>query len=312
VFPPHLVAAAQNDAALAGLLATETTRFETRRQSLADGQAVLDERIRQAGAEIAGYEQSIVSSDRQLALIAEEYDSVKQLFDKGLERKPRLLSLQRAQAQIEGVRAQSVAAIAQARQSIAEAQRQKEAMLSERADQSSSELASVRRDLATTGEKLRAAADRLEHAVIRAPVAGTVVDLRVKTIGGIIGAGEPVLDIVPEADKLVLEARVAPVDVDEVHDGLEAKVHLLAYKSRNLPQIMGRVSAVSADRLTDEKTGQPYYKAKISVAPDTLPPGVTMTAGMPADVMIVTGERTALQYLLQPVRDLWRRGMNES
>ncbi|HEX2528004.1 MAG TPA: HlyD family type I secretion periplasmic adaptor subunit [Geminicoccus sp.] len=312
VFPPHLTDAAAGDAALASLLSTEAARFRTRKEALADGLAVLDKRIRQGQAEIAGYEQAIVSAERQLELVAEEFVSVKELFDKGLERKPRLLALQRAQAQIEGMRAQSVSAIAQARQAIAEAQRQKEAMLSERAEQVAGELAAVRRALATSGEKLRVAADRLERAVIRATVEGTVVDLRVKTIGGIIGPGEPVLDIVPQGDALVLEARVAPVDVDEVHGGLEARVHLLAYKSRNLPQIMGRVSAVSADRLTDEKTGQPYYRARISVAPGSLPDGVTMTAGMPAEVMIVTGERTALQYLLQPVRDLWRRGLNES
>jgi HlyD family secretion protein/epimerase transport system membrane fusion protein len=272
----------------------------------------LDERIRQAQAEIQGLEASIASADRQLDLIAQEYKGVKELYDKGLERKPRLLALERTQAQIQGSRAQSEAAIAQTRQAIAESQSQKESLFSQRAEQASNELAATRRDLATTAEKLRAAADRLSRGMITAPVAGTVVDLQVKTIGGIVAPGQTVLDIVPAGDALVLEARVAPADVDEVHAGLQAQVHLLAYKSRNLPQIIGRVSDVSADRLTDPKTGQPYYKAKISVPPASLPAGVTMTAGMPADVMIVTGERTALQYLMQPVRDLWRHGMNES
>ena len=312
MFPVELTQAANGDPALARLLAAEQGRFTSRHQALVDQQTVLDERISQATAEIEGHQAEIVSADRQLALIGEEFKGVKELYDKGLERKPRLLALERAQAQIEGGRAQSMAAIARTRQAIAEAASQKQAMQSQRAEQVSDELAATRRELATTAEKIRTAADRLSRGRIVAPVAGTVVDLQAKTIGGIIGPSQAVLDIVPMADELVLEARVAPMDVDEVHVGLNAQVHLLAYKSRNLPRIMGRVRAVSADRLTDPKTGQPYYKAMISVAPAGLPDGIVMTSGMPADVMIVTGDRTALQYLLQPVRDLWRRGMNES
>jgi HlyD family secretion protein len=312
IFPEELTGAAANDPALTRLLATEGSRFLTRQQSLADQQSVLDERIRQAEAEIEGHKAMIVSADRQLELIAEEYAGAKLLYDKQLERKPRLLAMERSQAQIGGGRAQSLAAIARTRQVIAESKSQKEALLSQRAEQASTELAVTRRDLATTAEKLRSTADRLSRGGITAPVAGIVVDLQVKTVGGIIGPGQPILDIVPEAAELVLEARVAPVDVDEVYAGLLAQVHLLAYKSRNLPKIIGKVSSVSADRLTDSKTGQPYYQAKISVAPANLPSGVTMTAGMPADVLIVTGERTALQYLLEPICDLWRRGMKES
>jgi HlyD family secretion protein len=148
--------------------------------------------------------------------------------------------------------------------------------------------------------------------VVTAPVDGTVVDLKIKTSGGVVGPGEPLMDIVPAAAELLLEARVAPVDIDEVHPGLEAQVHLLAYKSRDLPRVRGSVREVSADRLEDPATRQPYYLARVAVDRGSLPAGVVLSAGMPADVMIVTGERTLLDYLTRPITDALRRGLRES
>ena len=127
-----------------------------------------------------------------------------------------------------------------------------------------------------------------------------------------IEPGAPLLDLVPAGGELLLEARVAPVDIDEVHPGLRAQVHLLAYNSRSLRRIEGEVRGVSADRLEDPATRQPYYLAKVAVDRAAMPAGITMTAGMPADVMIVTGERTLLQYLLRPITDTLRRGLRES
>ena len=117
--------------------------------------------------------------------------------------------------------------------------------------------------------------------MITAPVAGTVVDLQVKTPGGVVEPGEPLLDLVPAGAELLLEARVAPTDIDEVHPGLEAQVHLLAYRSRNLPRIEGAVREVSADRLEDPTTHQPYYLARVAVDPDALPAGVALRPGCP-------------------------------
>jgi HlyD family secretion protein/epimerase transport system membrane fusion protein len=120
------------------------------------------------------------------------------------------------------------------------------------------------------------------------------------------------MGIVPAAAELLLEARVAPVDVDEVRPGLRAQVHLLAYRGRNLPRVEGVVREVSADRLEDPATHQPYYLARVAVPPAALPAGVALTAGMPAEVAIVTGERTLLDYLVRPVADAMRRGLRES
>ncbi len=272
---------------------------------------MLRERIRQSEAQITGHKAEIRSALSQLVLVKEEIATVKGLLQKGLERKPRLLALERSRAQIEGLRGTAQSAVAGARQAIGEAQQQITALRSERAETVAGELATTRRDLAQVQQKL-AAADKLARITITAPVAGTVVDLKLKTPGGVVGAGDPLLDLVPQDDTLVLEARVAPMDIDEVHAGLQAQVHLLAYKSRNLPRIEGQVREVSADRLADPKTGEPYYTARITVPAAALPKGITLAPGMPAEALIVTAERTFLSYLTQPLRDAFRRGVRES
>jgi HlyD family secretion protein len=309
---PEALLAARADPDTARLLQGEVERFTSRARSLADQEAVLRERIRQSEAQITGHKAEIRSAESQLVLVKEEIATVKGLLQKGLERKPRLLALERSRAQIEGLRGTAQSAVAGARQAIGEAQQQITALRSERAETVANELATARRDLAQVQQKLAAAADKLARITITAPVAGTVVDLKLKTPGGVVGAGDPLLDLVPQDDTLVLEARVAPMDIDEVHAGLQAQVHLLAYKSRNLPRIDGLVREVSADRLTDPDTGEPYYTARITVPAAALPKGITLAPGMPAEALIVTAQRTFLSYLTQPLRDALRRGLRES
>ena len=311
-FPAELLDAAREDPALARMLAGEVDRLSTRRASLRDQQAILADRVAQAEAEIVGLEAEIASAHTQLGLIGEEIEIVERLLAKGLERKPRLLALLRSKTQIEGAIAANRAAIARAGQVIAEARQQSLSLESSQADDIAAELAATRKGLAGLAERIRATADQLARIVVTAPVEGTVVNVRIKTIGGVIEPGAPLLDLVPAGGELLLEARVAPVDIDEVHPGLRAQVHLLAYNSRSLRRIEGEVRGVSADRLEDPATRQPYYLAKVAVDRAALPAGITMTAGMPADVMIVTGERTLLQYLLRPITDTLRRGLRES
>ncbi len=165
---------------------------------------------------------------------------------------------------------------------------------------------------AAIDERLRATTGHLSRTMITAPVTDTVVDLQVTTAGGVVAAGEPPLGIVPKGAELLLDARVAPVDIDEIRAGLPVQVHLLADKGRNLPRIEGTVREVSVDRLQDPTNHQPYYLARVAIAPESLPAGVVLAAGMPAEVAIITSRRTLLDYLVRPLTDTLRRGLRES
>lgn len=313
-FPAELLERA-GEPEVAVLLRTQLQLMEQRQGSLQQRRTLLQQKITQITEEISGLNAQITSQTRQLALIAEETKGVLQLVDKGLERKPRLLNLQRQQAEIVGLRATNHSAIARAHQSIAEAEQQIITLDAERQEDISTQLAQVTTELASARERLGAAADVLRRTVITAPVSGTIVQLKARTIGGVVTAGQPILDIVPRDDELLIDARIAPTDIDVVHPGLSAQVVLSAYKQRNLPRIDGRVRSVSADRIIDPQNNTPYYLVRIEVDRDQLAkidPDIVLTPGMPAEAMVMTGTRTALQYLTQPFLDSLRRSMQES
>lgn len=300
---------------VASLLRAQRALMSNRLTSLEGRRDLLWQRIAEINEEIQGIEAQMVSRARQLAIIREELDTVGHLVGKGLTPKPRLLALQREQAELSGQQATSRAAIARSRQSIGEAE-QKIAMLDvERQEEISKDLAEVSGKLSEARERLVAAADVLRRTVVTAPVSGTVVQLQVHTIGGVVGAGDTILDIVPRDDDLVIDARISPTDIDVVREGQTAQVVLSAFKQRTMPRIEGRVRTVSADRIVDPKTSSPYYQVRVEVDRRHLAeigPGLELTAGMPAEVMVVTGQRTAFDYFAQPFLDSLRRSLKES
>ena len=153
----------------------------------------------------------------------------------------------------------------------------------------------------------------MRRTVVRAPQDGIVVDLRFHTVGGVIGPGEPILDLTPRRDRLIVEARLRPEDIDVVHAGLPAQVRLTAFKQRVTPTVDGEVILVSADRLKDDASGEPYYEARIEIDPASLDalPDAALHPGMPAEAIIITGERTALDYLLAPITQSMQRALLE-
>jgi HlyD family secretion protein len=172
----------------------------------------------------------------------------------------------------------------------------------------------VRVELAGVTERLVASRDVLTRTVVAAPISGTVVNLRFKTVEGVIRPGEAILDIVPDEEKLLIDARVSPIDIDVVYIGLPAQVRLTAYSSRGLPRISGMVRSVSADRIVDQATSQPYYLARVEVDRgelERLGSAIELVPGMPAEVLIVRRERTMVHYLLEPFRDAFRRSFRE-
>ena len=315
-FPEDLSRRAATDRETAALLEGQQKLFETRRASFLGQRDVLTQRVGQLEAQIKGLEEQIESQSRQLRLIRSEEKDVRTLIDKGLERKPRLLAIQRAKEQIVEQRAANRANIARSDQAIGETELRKLSLEAEFVDQVTAELEKVRGELGGLEERAVASSDILDRTTILAPVAGRIVEMRFKTPGGVIRPGDPILDIVPEEDDLLIDARVRPTDIDLVHPGLKAQVMLTAYSQRNLPRIFGTVRSVSADALRDQLTGEPYFLARVEIGREDLDilgetDDVGLAPGMPADVLIVTAERSALDYLFEPVIRSFRRAGRE-
>ena len=288
--------------------------LSTRRLARATRKSVLRQKIEQLSEQIKGVEAQLLSATRQLGLIAEEMRAKDVLVEKGLVAKPEALRLKRVDAEITGKRGEYFADIARLRQQIAETEMQ---LLVEDAEwdaQLAAEVDKARQELLIVAEKIHASDDILRRTMITAPVAGTIINLKFKTIGGVVHSGESILEIVPAHDELIVEARVTPIDVKAVHKGLAAQIHFTAYSSRSTPRIAGVVRSVSADRLLDPHTHEPYYLARVSVDRQMLQqlaPEVDLIPGMPADVLIVTEHRSLVDYLAKPFRDSFRRSFHE-
>jgi HlyD family secretion protein len=307
-FPAALVNS--TDERLQAVLEGQRRLFNDRLATHTARKDVLRQRIEQLNEQVKGLQAQVHSSNVQLELIAEELAGKESLLRKNFITKPEVLKLQRAVAELEGRRGEYLGAIARAQQQIGETQLQILMTDAERIDQVTTRLEQLRVELATVTEKLNASVDILKRTVITAPLAGVVLNLRFKTNGGVLKPADPILDIVPAEDMLLIDAKVAPVDIDVVRVGLHAKVQLTAYSGRSTPRLNGIVRTVSADRMMDEGSRQPYYLARVHVDREEirqLHAGIELIPGMPAEVLIVTGERTMAEYLLQPFLDaLWR------
>jgi HlyD family secretion protein len=307
-FPPELLNS--TDERLQVLLEGQRRLFNDRLTTHVARKDILRQRIEQLNEQIKGLQAQVDASNVQLELIAEELVGKETLLRKNFITKPEVLKLQRAVAEIEGRRGEYLGAISRAQQQIGETQVQILMTDAERIDQVTTRLEQLRVELATVTEKLNASVDVLKRTVIAAPIAGVVMNMRFKTNGGVLKPAEPILDIVPADDVLLIDAKVSPVDIDVVRAGLQAKVHLTAYSGRSTPRLSGVVKTVSADRIVDDSTRQPYYLARVLVDREEIRQlhiNIELIPGMPAEVLIVTGERTMAEYLLQPFLDaLWR------
>ena len=310
-------AALQNtvDPEVQAVLAQQRDHFATRAANDESRRAILKKRGAQLEKQIAGAQRQLAGTRRQAALIREEITMVERLVRRGYERKPRLLALQRAEAELVGTEGELVASIARSQEAIAETELTILNITTERLEEVASELSNVRAERLEVEERLKESLDRVHRTEIVAPVGGTVINLRHKTTGGVIGPGEAVLDIVPAEDKLIIDAQVSPHDIDDVRIGLSAYVVFPSYPQRHLMRIDGQVTHVSADVLEDERSGASYYLAKIEVDRaqlQTVAPEIELTPGLPAEVFITTGDRTLLEYLLQPLRETLERSLRES
>ena len=293
----------------------EINQFLTRRENDLSRAAILRQRISRLEKQIEGFGRQLKGVERQFDLIAKEIRGVEALYQKGLERKPRLLALQRAQAQLLGTEGELVARIARTKEAIGETGLQIVNLKIERQEGIDRQLSKVRGERAELEENIRSSLDRLRRTEIRAPVSGTVLGLRYKTKGGVIASGEPILDLVPLEGNLVIEAKVAINDIDNVRLGQKAYIVFPSFAHRNLKRIIGRVERVSPDALEDDRSGERYYTARVTVDRRRLreiAPEIELSLGMPAEVFIETDERTMLEYLMQPFLQSVERAFREN
>lgn len=311
-FPPDLLAR-QNEPKVAEDIRGAEKTFETKRDSLNEQVGILTQRKGENGRVVAGLRAEQTALETQIALIAQESGNVQLMVNKGLEPLPKLLALQRQAADLTGQRGQLLEKVSQVDLNNGETDIQIVNLKSQALDDALKELREVQSKRYDLSDRIQAARDILNRITMTAPVAGKVVELTVHTKGAVIKPGETVMEIVPQKDELDVEAHVRPEDAEYVYVGQSAKVNMSAYMQRRLPMVSGTVTVISADRLTDQRTGQAYFNAVVSVDRSALKdfPEVRIIPGMPVEVAIETGTRTALTYFLEPIRDVIRSGMRE-
>jgi HlyD family secretion protein len=308
----RLETARKEGASSAAVLKAQQGIFEARRQVFQSQVAVIGEKRLQVEKEIIGLKAQETAVTQRTGIAREELDMVTTLVNKGLERRPRLLNLEREVADLQGRRGEIAAHVSRAEQVINESQATLLKLESDRQHEIAQSLREAQNQVFQLREKLRAAEDQLSRTEVKAPEDGVVTELRIHTPGGVIGAGAPLLDLVPRQDRLIVTARVKPEDIDVVHPGLNADVHLLPYNQRRAPRLTGTVTHVSADRLVDKRTEQPYYATKIRVQDTRLAANdIRIIPGMPAQVFITTGRGTVALYALRPLLDSFHNAFSE-
>lgn len=309
-FPTDLVSR-RNDPRVDSILKSEAAAFEARRDRARSDKSQLNEQLVQVNQSIAAAKTDRASQSKQAELFAQELASLQPLMEKGLTLRSRLLTLERS---LEGVRGQIETLSSDIER--LEAKARETSGLRDRIDidrrtEATEALRKLRATLSELMDRQLAADDTLQRTDIRAPADGIVMAMRVNTVGGIVEPGQPIMEVVPQSDLLVARVRVHPSEADDVRQGLPATVRLLARGGRQPVQVEGSVQSISADALTDSRTGQPYFEARIAMPKDKSIPHDLLAPGLPAEVLIKTGEHTILDYLLSPVERAMFQSMRD-
>jgi HlyD family secretion protein len=320
VFPAPLTAR-RDDASVATAIGGEEKLFESRASARRGQRSQLRERVAQTNEEIRGLSAQLAAKETELDLVAKELAGVTELYRKNLVSISRYSQLQRDETRLQGERGQFIADIARARGKISETELQIIQVDQDFRTDVLKDLREAQGKIAELKERLTGAEDQLKRVDLRAPQAGTVHQLTVHTVGGVIANGEVIMRIVPRADQLVIEAKVAPSDIDQVAWGATAAVRILAGNQRTAPVLTGEVTLVSADITREQpreqqnaaQSAQPYYTVRIGLPAAEVARlrDIHLVPGMPAEVFIQTHERTALQYLLKPLQEQIARTFRE-
>lgn len=312
-FHDDLLKAAKNDPLIANHIEVQSQLLRSRRSSLEAEQSAIQESILGHQGQIQGYQGMLENRRTQLSLLREELDNIRALVQEGYVPRNKQMELERSAAEVAGVIASLQGSILSEQKAISELKLRSLQRKQEYRKEVDTQLAEVGREVQADAEKLKAASEELSRIQIRSPAEGQVVGLTVQTVGAVIQPGQKLMDIVPSDETLLLETRVPPNLIDRVHPGLTAAVRFSGFAHTPTLVLEGHLDSVSGDLLTDPQTGISYYLARVSITPEGMQKleNRQMQAGMPAEVVFKTGERTVLKYLLHPLTKRLASAMKE-
>ncbi|HEY9217101.1 MAG TPA: HlyD family type I secretion periplasmic adaptor subunit [Phenylobacterium sp.] len=313
VFPAELVARS-TDPRVAALISDQQFLFSSRLALYESQNSMLGQRVQQFQAAAGGIQAQLASIDEQVRLTKEELSGYQILHEKGFAPKTLILRYERSLADLAGRRGQLLGDLSRNREQMAEAQIQLSAAREDRISKSAEQLRDAQSKLAEVGPRLTAMKQAYEQTVVKSPADGYVLNLTQFTQGGVVGPGEVLMDVVPADAPLIVTARLKPDEIDDVRPGMDARVRLTAFNYRKVPPVDATVATVSADALTDPKTGASYFNADLRIPAaelKKLPRGAKLAPGMPAQAMITTGKRSILGYILGPITDTLNSAMRE-
>lgn len=315
--PPEFAGLPPEDQTLADeAMRLQRLQFAARGAGRSTETGVLNQRIGQLRDQMDGYERQIEANATQQRLIAEELEGLRSLAAQGYAPLTRVRALERTAAALEGEQGSLRAQVARTREQIGEARLQTLGVSTKLNEDVAEQLRQVEIQLNDLRPKMIELRDQLARAEIRSPATGQVVGLSVFTPGGVIQPGQTLMEIVPDEASQVIVAQVDPADIDNLRIGLDTEVKFPGLRERNPPIVHGRVTRISADSFTDEKTGRSHYRAEVVVPQSELEKlgfaARSIRAGMPVQVVMLTRKRTVLAYLVEPlVQSLWRSGSEQ-
>ena len=312
-FDPELISREATTPEIRTLIAAQEQQFVARLKSRKEEEAQLEEQQTQIGNQNEGLVSLQAATTSQIDLLTREITGQQTLLDKGLTEVTRVLTPRRELARLEGVAGQVEANVAENRGKIAEIEIQRVRLVSKAREDAIAELRELEFQEIETREKRRQILDRMARLYLRAPVSGTVYGSTADTVRAVIRSAEPVMYVVPKDTPLVVRTRIDTIHIDQVHVGQEAVVRFSAFDQRTTPQLTGHVSDVSADAYTDERTGQHYYKADVKLDDHEAEKlgHLTLLPGMPVELFIQTGARSALSYFVKPMEDYFTRAFRD-
>lgn len=304
----------ESSSAVETTIADQRDLFEDRQSILKSRTDILESRIEQTEGQIEGLELQKSALERREKNFMTMITRMRGGEEKGLIQKNAMSQREDEMIQIEASLGQVMSEIAQARNVINETKFEKLQISQEYRQRANTELEEVRAEISELEQRKKVAQDTLRRTKIRAPGSGTIQNLKVHTFGSVIRAGDVLMELVPEDEELIVNARVSPRDIDNVSPGLDTEVRFTAFKTKLTPIMLGNVRSVSNDVITPENPQEmPYYLARIEVDEDNIPKEIEgrLSAGMPADVIITTGERTVVNFIASPLLDAVRKSLIE-